>query len=84
MKIKIAFILIVFSGLVFSFFGCQSVKKGKRIFYENSYHQGYGSSDDVMAGIKNTLAKQNVRLEIFFLDAKRKSSKKEIEQSARQ
>jgi len=41
------------------------------VFYINSYHAGYGSSDDVMAGIQETLSASGVRLTPFFLDAKR-------------
>lgn len=42
-----------------------------RVFYLNSYHAGYGSSDDVEAGIRATLAGQPVQLDVFYLDAKR-------------
>lgn len=42
-----------------------------RAFYVNSYHEGYGSSDAVMAGIRAKLASRGVRLDVCFLDAKR-------------
>jgi len=42
---------------------------------------GYGSSDDVMKGIKTTLSDKNVELKTFFLDTKRKSSRQEIHES---
>lgn len=42
------------------------------VWYINSYHDGYGSSDSVMAGIRQTLAKTGkVHLTVFFLDTKR-------------
>jgi ABC-type uncharacterized transport system substrate-binding protein len=56
----------------------------KRVFFLNSYHDGYGSSDDVMRGVRDTLAAANVELETFLMDTKRRSSEVEIEQSAAQ
>jgi ABC-type uncharacterized transport system substrate-binding protein len=49
--------------------GCQ---KSKKIFYINSYHQGYGSSDDVLEGIKE-VSDGKAELNIFFMDTKRNS-----------
>ncbi|MDX2151300.1 MAG: gluconate:H+ symporter [Bryobacteraceae bacterium] len=43
----------------------------KRVFYVNSYHEGYGSSDDVMAGLKAVLGAKGVSMQTLFLDAKR-------------
>lgn len=43
----------------------------RRAVYINSYHQGYPSSDAVMAGIRDKLKSANVRLDVFLLDAKR-------------
>jgi ABC-type uncharacterized transport system substrate-binding protein len=48
-----------------------------RIFYVNSYHTGYGSSDDVMEGMHETFRGKNLLLKTFLLDAKRKSTEKE-------
>lgn len=73
------YIFIFLSGLFI--FSCNSQKNSDqpaRIFYINSYHAGYGSSDDVMQGIQETLEDKNVELKTFFLDTKRKSSKSEI------
>jgi hypothetical protein len=66
-------------------FACNSKKpvKTHRIFYINSYHAGYGSSDDVMEGITETLASENVELKIYFHDAKRKTADPEIQQSVK-
>jgi ABC-type uncharacterized transport system substrate-binding protein len=36
----------------------------------NSYHRGYGSSDDVMAGLLDTLESGGVTVQTAFLDAK--------------
>lgn len=63
---------------------CSSLKKQDeacRMVYINSYHEGYGSSDDVMAGITKTLDKENVELKTFFLDAKRITAAQEIQES---
>jgi ABC-type uncharacterized transport system substrate-binding protein len=46
----------------------------KKVFYINSYHQGYGASDEIMQGLKDQLTGQNVVIETFFLDSKRNSS----------
>lgn len=56
------------------------VDKAFRMAYINSYHEGYGPSDDVMEGITETLQKENVELKTFYLDAKRKTTRAEIEE----
>lgn len=61
--------------------GCR-FDRAHRIAYVNSYHKGYGSSDDVMAKITETLRDKNVVLEVFFLDAKRKSNEDQIQKEA--
>lgn len=43
-----------------------------RVFFVNSYHEGYGSSDDVARGLGETLQPAGVVLETAFLDAKRR------------
>jgi ABC-type uncharacterized transport system substrate-binding protein len=53
-------------------FGCENGGRDKanpRILYVNSYHDGYGSSDDVMQGIRDTLP-EDVALRVFFMDTK--------------
>lgn len=40
--------------------------------YVNSYHEGYSSSDDVMAAIRERFGERRIPLEVFFLDAKRR------------
>lgn len=42
----------------------------KRIFYINSYHDGYPSSDDIREGITEVLEGKDLKLEIFYLDSK--------------
>ncbi len=54
----------------------------RKICYLNSYHEGYGSSDEVMRGVRETLARESVELRIFFLDTKRRSSEAEIKERA--
>ncbi|RIV17978.1 hypothetical protein DYU11_30185 [Fibrisoma montanum] len=47
-------------------------KEVYQVLYINSYHAGYGSSDSVMAGIRQTLAaSDNVALNVCFMDTKR-------------
>jgi len=58
--------------------GCSMFVK-PRIFYINSYHEGYGSSDEVMQGIRETLMPTNARLHVFFMDTKRRREPEFIE-----
>jgi len=43
----------------------------KRIFYLNSYHEGYPSSDSIYQGILDILETEKVLLEVYYLDSKR-------------
>jgi ABC-type uncharacterized transport system substrate-binding protein len=63
--------------------GCSGPAK-PTIFYINSYHSGYASSDDVMMGIQETLKSKDVQLEIFFMDTKRHSDTENIRQKAKE
>lgn len=67
-------LLIIVMGLV------QSGGAPKKVFYINSYHKGYSASDESMAGIFEVL-NGKAEIKVFFLDAKRKSDQKQIEQS---
>jgi len=83
MKIK-TYIVILIAGIFTS--SCNPHRKSggpAKVFYVNSYHVGYGSSDDVMEGITETFARANVELETFFLDAKRKTTELEIQESVK-
>jgi ABC-type uncharacterized transport system substrate-binding protein len=76
------YLIILTGALLFS--SCSRGKKADeavRIVYVNSYHEGYGSSDDVMEGIVETLQGENIELKTFFLDAKRKTTRPEIHES---
>jgi len=73
MSYKIYQILLL-AAILFTACNQKKPKESPRIFYVNSYHIGYGSSDDVMKGINETLAGKNVELRTFFLDAKRQTS----------
>jgi ABC-type uncharacterized transport system substrate-binding protein len=71
---------------VLLFCSCSRGKKADeavRIVYINSYHEGYGSSDDVMEGIIETLRVEDVELMTYFLDAKRKITESEIQESVK-
>jgi ABC-type uncharacterized transport system substrate-binding protein len=45
---------------------------GRRVFFVSSYHEGYGSSDDVARGLRETLRPAGVVVETAFLDTKRR------------
>lgn len=57
--------------------GCQTQQRGT-VFYINSYHDGYAPSDDVTAGIEETLKPAHVGLEVFFMDTKRHPEREAI------
>jgi ABC-type uncharacterized transport system substrate-binding protein len=76
------YLLILTGALLFC--SCslnQKADEAVRIVYVNSYHEGYGSSDDVMEGIVETLQGENIELKKFFLDAKRKTVETDIQES---
>ncbi len=68
--------------LILFIFSCTSLSK--KIFYLNSYHAGYGSSDAITTGIHEALEDENVRLEIFHMDTKRNTDSTFIAEQARQ
>jgi ABC-type uncharacterized transport system substrate-binding protein len=58
------------SALLLGAAGCG--KSPRKIFYINSYHEGYAPSDQKMLAIQQIVATQpNVVLKIFFMDAQR-------------
>ncbi len=52
-----------------------------RVFHLNSYHAGYGSSDDIMQGIRETLTNR-ADLRVHFLDSKRQPGADAIRSNA--
>lgn len=69
--------------LLLSCLACASLaQQPQRVFYLNSYHEGYGSSDDITRGLRATLAAANIELQTFLMDTKRRSSEAEIQQQA--
>ncbi len=50
--------------------GTAAAAAPQRVFYLNSYHQGYASSDDAMAAIREILGREGVALQVEFMDAK--------------
>ena len=73
---KIQFLTLIMCSLIL-FSGCQ--KKTKRVFYVNSYHQGYPPSDEVFAAIRQVFdSVQSIQFESFFLDSKRNPSPESI------
>lgn len=62
------------SLVAFLFVACQNKIEKKKIFFVNSYHQGYGSSDDVMRGFSEKLPADSFEVQYFYLDSKRTKS----------
>ena len=60
----------LFICILFFAQGCQNESR-RKIFYINSYHDGYPSSDDIREGILETLNDEAVILEVFYMDTKR-------------
>lgn len=80
MKIVI-YIFVFFIGVLVN--SCVSSYSVKKIFYINSYHAGYGSSDDIMVGINKVLESKEVEMKTYFMDSKKKSTEKEIIESVK-
>jgi ABC-type uncharacterized transport system substrate-binding protein len=53
----------------------------KKCLFVSSYHQGYAHSDQIEAGLKDTL-KQHCEIRQFDMDSKRRSATEQIQQSA--
>jgi gluconate transporter len=53
-----------------------------RVYYINSYHQGYPPSDAVMAAIRQILPANGVDLRVAFLDAKRDAREADLRRRA--
>jgi ABC-type uncharacterized transport system substrate-binding protein len=49
----------------------------KRVLYINSYHAGYGPSDEILSGIQGVF-RGRVALQVFYMDTKQKTSAEEI------
>ena len=65
---------------------CKPNREGgntKRILYINSYHPGYGSSDDIMGGIQEVVANEDILFKTCFMDTKR-LAEAEFEQKVKQ
>lgn len=52
-----------------------------RVFFLNSYHAGYGSSDEIMRGVREELMGR-AELKIHYLDSKRQSSAEALQANA--
>lgn len=64
--------------------GCTEQTDRKSILYINSYHAGYGSSDDIARGIYETLEGKDVDLKVIYMDTKRNLEPEYIERISRQ
>lgn len=63
-RISITLLLLLVSS-------CGIENTRKKVFFINSYHSGYGSSDDVMQGFFNKMPSDSFEIETFFMDTKR-------------
>lgn len=70
--------------LVLLIAGCSQPPAKKSILYINSYHEGYGSSDDIARGIFETLEGKEIDLEVIYMDTKRNLEPEYIEKISRQ
>ncbi len=70
--------------LVLLIAGCSQPPAKKSILYINSYHEGYGSSDDIARGIFETLEGKEIDLEVIYMDTKRNLEPEYIERISRQ
>ena len=84
MKLTVKYWYLIILVLTVSCSLSQKSKEPKRIFYVNSYHAGYGSSDDIMKGMSKVLGGENVEIKTFFMDSKRKSSETEMQESVKE
>ena len=64
--------------------GCSKKADRKHILYVNSYHDGYGSSDDISRGIHETLQGEDIDLEVVYMDTKRNMDPDYIERISQQ
>lgn len=72
--------LPIFLLILLLFSACQ--KPPKRVFYVNSYHQGYPPSDEVYAAIRQVFdSVKGIHLESFFLDSKRNPSPESVSEN---
>lgn len=53
-----------------------------RVFYVNSYHEGYPSSDEAMSAIREILGREGIVLQVAFLDAKRRPAEPDVRRRA--
>jgi ABC-type uncharacterized transport system substrate-binding protein len=70
--------------LVLFIAGCSQQSAKKSILYINSYHEGYGSGDDIARGIYETLEGKDIDLEVIYMDTKRNLEPAYIEKISRQ
>ncbi|MGD8836876.1 MAG: ABC transporter substrate binding protein [Desulfobacteraceae bacterium] len=73
-EMVVVLVILVFAG---------NVDARNRIFWLESYHEGYAWTDSLQTAITSTLFGHDVELEIFHMDTKRNKSEKAILASAR-
>ena len=75
------FLSIILTLLILS--SCK-IQPERKVLYINSYHQGYGSSDDITQGIREVFNDQDIKLKIFYMDSKRNNSQQYLENVVRE
>lgn len=70
--------LAALAGVLCVTAACSKTRPPKKVFYINSYHEGYAPSDETMDAIRKILNAGGVQLDVFFLDAKRHPETDEI------
>lgn len=66
-------VVVILMIIVLPSAGTQSYS-GKKVLYVNSYHRGYGWSDDEQRGAEEVLTAANVRYEVLYMDTKNNPS----------
>ena len=59
-----------------------AARSAKRVFYVNSYHEGYPPSDEAMAAIQEAFSRPGYQMRTFFLDAKRDPDEQSLRRRA--
>jgi ABC-type uncharacterized transport system substrate-binding protein len=68
-EMVVVLVILLFAG---------NVDARKRVFWLESYHEGYAWTDSLQAAITSTLYSHDVELKIFHMDTKRNKSEKAI------
>lgn len=68
--------------LTIYFTRCQLKNEPAMVYYINSYHDGYASSDSILAGIQRVFENSNTELVIYYMDSKRHTEDRFLKEKA--